>query len=870
MPKKADGNKPVKSYKHPASKRTNLPTEQTEPFMEDEQKASVVHNPPVRHAGSIPRLSWDRDSSHDSLETPAYPLYIHEKLEPSIFINGLREAPDADQSGLWDQFNGFPKNAAYEWYQHQGNWQNRIIRGNSSRVMGSLLAKEGMAGQVQMVYFDPPYGISFKSNFQVSTRSRNVGTGVDALPNDQATISSFRDTYKNGIHSYLDGIYRNCVLASELLHESGSLFLQIGSSNVHRLAMLLDEVFGEENRIATIPFAKSGSTSSATLPNVTDYLLWYAKDKSQCKYRQLYEPLNRQEKLAYMSWAAYLELSDGSTRPLTEKEKRDVSLVPKGGRIYSRMQLTSIGKSATGLSDDAEINGTTYKCPSNRHWSASIEGLKYMAQIGRLHETPKTGSLRWKIYEDEVPGRRISNLWHRPMSADDLHYAVETDEQVIERCISMATDPSDLVLDITCGSGTTAYVAEKWGRRWITTDTSGVAVSLARQRVATGFFEYYVLQDSPEGEELESTLSSRFTTEKPARATQSQRHTNDLSKGFVCKRVPYVSAATLAYEEKAQPTILVDQPYVKKSTIRVSSPFTVESESPYRYIAPNATGFSVDDHALDRIASIKSTLEQAGISWGDSKGPRMRFSEITDWPDAGGHALITHVGTIEQDGAGDFASLGKAAIAIAPDDMTVSAAYINKAAFAAVNMPGKFGALVVIAFEYEASVRSKDFEQRGKLRIFKAQANRDLLIENLKDEKDSYAFVMVGEPDVDVQQPEPGKFTVEVLGFDTYNPAVGNVVPGGAKDIDCWMLDTNYNGESFFARRIHFPNKSTDPQIAKLRKRLGSKLDRKAWDAMLSHKSLPFDRPSTGHIAVRIVTNTHTEMTTVIDCDSIK
>ncbi len=866
MAKKVDGSKPIKSYKHPASKRTNLPTEQTEPFMEEEQKASVVHSPPVRDAGSIPRLSWDRDRSLDSLETPAYPLYIHEKLEPSIFINGLREGPDADQSGLWDQFNGFPENAIYEWYQHQGNWQNRIVRGNSSRVMGSLLAKEGMAGQVQMVYFDPPYGISFKRNFQVSTRSRNVGTGADALPNDQATISAFRDTYKNGIHSYLDGIYRNCVLARELLHDTGSLFLQIGG-NVHRIAVLLDEVFGQENRVASIPFAKSGSTSSATLPNVTDYLLWYAKDKPKCKYRQLYEPLTRQKKLAHMSWAAYLELSNGSTRPLTNEEKKDVSLIPQEGRIYRRMPITSMGKSTTGRSDDFILNGTAYKCIPNTQWSVSMEGMQRLADLGRLHESPETGGLHWKIYEDEVPGRRISNLWHKQSSADDIHYVVETDEEIIERCILMATDPGDLVLDITCGSGTTAYISEKWGRRWITTDTSGVAISLARQRVATGFFDYYVLQDSPEGQVLESTLSSRDTSEKPARATQSHRHANDLSKGFVCRRVPYVSAATLAYDQVAPHTLLVDQPYEKKSTIRVSSPFTVESESPYRYIAPNATSFNSADHALDRIASIRSTLEQTGISWGDSKGPRMRFSEISDWPTAegGGASLITHVGTISQEGTGDFASLGKAAIAIAPDDMTVSAAYINKAAIAAVNMPGKFGALVVIAFEYEASVRSKDFEQRGKLKIFKAQANRDLLIENLKDDKYSYAFVMVGEPDVEVLQPQPGKLTVEVLGFDTYNPAVGNVTPGGARDIDCWMLDTNYNGESFFARRIHFPNKSTDPQIAKLKKKLGRKLDRKAWDAMLSYKSPPFAKPQSGQIAIRIVTNTHTEMTTVIN-----
>ncbi len=606
MPKKADGYKPVKSYKHPASKRKNLPTEQNEPFMEDEQKASVVYRPPIRHAGSIPRLSWDRAQSLDSLEALAYPLYIHEKIHPSNFVNSLLVDANTGQTGLWEQFNGLPKKAAYEWYQHQGNWQNRIIRGESTRVMASLLAKEGMAGQVQMVYYDPPYGISFNSNFQASTRSREVGSGEKGLPNDQATIQAFRDTYVNGIHSYLDNIYRNVTFARELLTDTGSMFLQIGPENVHRLAVMMDEIFGSENRVSTISFTKTGGTSSAKLPSVADFILWYAKDKGKCKYHQLYEPLSRQEVLEHMNWHAFVELPDGTTRQLSNSEKRDVTLLPKGAKLFKRVALDSMHESKSGRSDDYVYNGQRFKCPHNRQWSVSKEGMDRLAQLGRFDVTSQ-GGLRWKRYEYEYPGRRITNIWREMMSASDLHYVVETAEKVIQRCILMTTDPGDLVFDPTCGSGTTAFVAEKWGRRWITTDTSGVAVSLARQRVATGVFKYFLLRDSLAGSMKEAELS------KQSDPGPTNKYENDLSKGFVYQRTPRVTTATLAYELDETPIMIVDQPFEKPSTIRVSSSFTVESESPYRYISPQMTRFQTSHHMLDQIAAIKSALEHAGI-----------------------------------------------------------------------------------------------------------------------------------------------------------------------------------------------------------------------------------------------------------------
>lgn len=732
--------------------------------------------------------------------------------------------------------------------------------------MASLLAKEGMAGKIQMVYFDPPYGISFKSNFQPSTNSREVKSSAADIPNEPAVVSCFRDTYERGIHSYLDNILKNATLARELLADEGSLFLQMGPANAHRLCVLLDEVFGYDNRIAVVPFVKSGSSSAAHLPVVCDYLLWYAKDKEKVKFRQIYDPLTREEKLEHMTWHSCLEMPDGSCRSLSPEERSDLSLLPEGARLFQRMRLTSMHESATDRSDAYVWRGRSYECPPNSQWRVSKDGIDHLDKIDRLFGEDNK-SLYWKRYENEIPGRRINNMWARQMSPDNLRYVVETAEPVIERCMHMSTDPGDLVLDITCGSGTTAYVAEKWGRRWITTDTSGVAVSLARQRIATGYFDYFLLADSPEGEAKEAELS----LQKSPRARKNYDH--DVAKGFVYNRVPTVSAAILAYDQKAEPTYMVNEPYKQRSVVRVSSPFTVESESPYRYIPPGGRIDTEEERGFsqDQISAIKSALEKTGISGRKlTEEEKLRFTEITDYVQSSGKGWtkgkvlvspVTHTAWTRI--PGEEGSDMKAAIAIAPDDMTVSNAFIDRAAESAVKIINE-GMLVVIAFAFEADVRSADLEVRGKLTIVKAQANRDLQIGNLHDSSLDHAFVMVGEPDVLVEKSGEDLITVEVLGFDTYDPATGNVEPGGAKEIDCWMIDSNYDGKSFYARHVHFPNPG-DRQITRLKRKLGRNLDTAAWDAMVSHKSVPFRRPETGRIAVKIVTTTHTEMTTVIE-----
>lgn len=508
--------KPVESYKQPGQ-RVNLPTDETEAYMEDSDKEPVEYKPNLREHKGRPALAWDRRAD-DAESVWAYPLYIQEKIHPGAFVNSLEKLPESEdwQGDLFNDFNGLPEKATYEWYEHQGYWQNRIIKGPNREVMVSLLEKENMGGTVQMIFFDPPYGISYKANMQAHTRKRESISG-DKVLNDPIPSRVFRDTYERGIHSYLDVTRQTVVLARELLAEEGSFFMQIGKANVHRLAVLLDEIFGEENRVATITFVKKGSTPANKLSEVADYLLWYAKNKKKAKYRQIYgRKLARKEVIEHFGWGVMLELKDGTTRGLTESEIENPDReIPKDARIFRRMPLFSQGTSNADSSRSKPYlwNGQSYPCPTGQQWRVKTDGMDRLAQRNRLVGAGDAGNKRlsWKLYETEVPGKKQHNVWAELHAPNDMHYVVETAEKVIERCILMTTDPGDIVLDPTCGSGTSAFVAEKWGRRWITIDAASVAVSLARQRLATGIFPYHLLLDSPEGKTEECKLNHQFS-----------------------------------------------------------------------------------------------------------------------------------------------------------------------------------------------------------------------------------------------------------------------------------------------------------------------------------------------------------------------
>ena len=829
--------KPVGAYRHGAG-RKNLPTDQTGRNMDSKDARPVPYRLPPGKPDRLPadmrppHLAWARDPPD---HTPAGQLYIHEKLHPAAFATSLKKNHDSSLDSFFGSYDGLPKGAEFEWYQHSGHWQNRLIRGESRHVMASLLAREGMAGKVQMVYFDPPYGINFRNILQA-----NVDKDRDAkkIPNDPVALQTFRDTYKNGIHSYLDNIHQIASHARELLGETGSFFLQIGTANVNRVGVVLDEVFGADNRVGMITFAKTSGSSSKNLPEVADYLLWYAKDKQHVKYHQLYEPTpTKKDMLDLMSTHAMVELEDGTVRKPTPEEKHDPDTnLPNGARLFKSVSLSSQGRGEIS-SEDYTWDNKVWKCPITRHWSVTHKGLDRLAKLGRLHGSNK--SLNWKKYANEFPGRRINNIWIKQAQARDKHYVVETAESTIEKCVLMATDPGDLVFDPTCGSGTTAYVAEKWGRRWITSDAGLVAVNLARQRIIAGVFPWHKLIDSEEGHRRENEM--RNAVHQPL-LPEHGAHNEDPSAGFVYERMPKVSPQYLAYPESEAPVdYMVDRPEEDGGRIRVSSPFTVESQSPHRYVDPQQP--MSRRHSPAR-RNVVEALRSTGIR---IEGSNTHLAGLDEYPGR----VITHTATFG----------GRhACILVAEDDCTVPQVMIDHAAEEAASMP-KVTALIIVAFAYEPFTENG---KRGRLNIYKAMANRDLQMGNLEDGKDDITFVLVGEPDVKVET-RGGKMTAEIIGYDTFHPANKTTRPGIKDDVYCWMVDTEYDGRSFFARRIHFPGAGSDRQIGGFYTELKKHIDPGLWESMLSLKSAPFSVPKSGRIAVKIITSAHEEMITVRD-----
>lgn len=565
-------------------------------------------------------------------------------------------------------------------------------------------------------------------------------------------------------------------------------------------------------------------------------------------YHQLYEPLTRKEKLAHMSSYAMVELENGDCRNLAKEEREDPDgQLPKGARLFARMSITSQGESTTGRSDSYCWNGTLYACPSGRHWSVSREGLDVLAAMDRLIATNR-GELRWKCYEDEFPGRKVNNLWPRLQTPSDMHYVVETAESTVERCILMTTQPGDLVLDPTCGSGTTALVSERWGRRWITIDTSSIPIALCRQRLLMAVHDWYLTLDDSEGQIRESAFTGTEVD------LPNQFGLNPAT-GFVYERVSYVSAAHLAYKKPAKATLLYDKPLKKRAYRRISTRFTVEAHSPWTYVSPSA--FEEDGPASERDLGIRENvmraLETCGIPIPDKESGRWYFDGIEPYTDISANIRITHTATLRHNGE-------RTALSIVPDDRSASPTMVDRMALAAAR--NDFNKLIIVAFHFESGV---DREKRGKLEIVTVRANRDLTIGQLADGRNDNAFVLVGEPEVQIVRRSDNRIQAIVRGYQVYDPGLGNIRPtGSAAEIDCWMIDTNYDGKAFFSRRIHFPDKSQDRQIKRFKTRLMYCIDPNQWKYMTSLKSAPFKRPRTGKIAVRIITQYGDEMITVI------
>ena len=848
----------IENYAHTDKERINNPpvglvTPETD---QDAGQRIYAHDP---HRD--PQLSWAGKAEQTSFEVPTVSLHVHERIDPRTIVEAVRKKriPDKQPSLFAMPDENPPLRQAIEFYKHRHNWTNRLISGDSLIVMNSLIEKEGLSGQVQTVYFDPPYGVRYRSNFQPFVNRKEVKDKDDHLTSEPEQIRAFRDTWELGIHSYLAYLHDRLLLVRELLKESGSCFVQIGDENVHRVTVIMDEIFGAENRIATISFATTSGSSANTLPQVADYLIWYAKDKKLAKYRQLYEPLTRAEVIEFFSSYVMVDLPNSECRKPTPEERFDPDrYLPKGARIYQRVSLDSQGVSTTGRSEPYEYDCRVFHCGADRHWAISKDGMDRLSELKRLEALEGQSTLRWKRYEyeDEIPGRRIHNIWGTQTSPSDKRYVVQTSDKVIQRAILMATDPGDLVFDPTCGSGTTAYVAEQWGRRWVTCDTSRVAVAIASQRLMTANFDYYELARSEEG----------------------------VGSGFRYRNVTTVSARTLGYDEPPNETILYNQPFTDRSKGRVTGPFTVEA-------VPAPTVRPIDDFeepdslpADVSVARTGPTVQQG--DWRDEllktgirgkAGQRISFARLeplpsTRWLHAEGE---TRPDENDVDGLRDIQTTTREptrfVVSFGPDHAPLEQRQVAHAIEEAQNIVPKPKMLVFAAFQFDPEA-SKDIDETRwpGVTLLKAQMNADLLTEDLKKERASNeSFWLIGQPDVTVERiagnQNEGEFCVSVQGFDYYNVRTGNVESGGADQIALWMLDPGYDGRSLFPRQVFFPMARHKDGWAKLARNLRTEIETDLIEAYRGTVSLPFDAGKHGRAAIKIVDDRGVESLKIVE-----
>ena len=910
----------VETITHPKATRKNLPSAEHQPLMQEDDQSPLRVAYERRNRDLDPQLVWRGKDEQDwsDLVVNVPPLYIQERVHPKVLIDDLmqqseqaRKAEDENvQPGFADlfaDFNGLPsEDAKTEFYQHDANWSNRMVLGDSLQVMASLAEREGLRGKVQCIYFDPPYGIKFNSNFQWSTTSRNVRDGkADHITREPEQVKAFRDTWRDGIHSYLTYFRDRLTLAHDLLTESGSIFVQIGDENVHRVRAVMDEVFGEENFVSQILYRRGGFQTSDALPNTFDFILWFAKSRDSLKFRRLYieSPLDEW----FFGQQRWIEGPDGATEKYEQGQ-----VVPQGFRIHSHRAAQS---ASSGLSSNFPVNldGKVYIPARARGWSTNPTGFRRLSQARRLVGLGR--SLRFKSYHGDFPFKILTNGWVDTVTSgfgEPKVYVVQTGSDIVRRCILMTTDPSDLVLDPTCGSGTTAYAAEQWGRRWITIDTSRVALALARARIMGARYPYFLLADSSAGQLKEAEIERKTPSESP--------RYGDIRQGFVYERVPHITLRAIAnnaeidviweeFQERLEPLrqglnaalgtnweeweipregeegwsleakkmheswweqriarqqeidasiaakadyeYLYDKPYEDNNKVRVAGPFTVESISPHRVLAVDENDEFIDAFSegqagygsvYDFATIILDNLRTAGVQQAH-KEDRIVFTSLTPWP---GHHVCAEGRYCE--GGEEDGIQRRAAIFIGPEFGTVSRPDLVEAAREAAD--GDFDSLIACAFNYEA--HTTEFEKLGKIPVLKARMNADLhMAADLKNTGKGNLFVIFGEPDIDLLDAEDGQIRVRVNGVDVFHPNTGEVRSDGPDGIACWFVDTDYNGESFFVRHAYFLG-ANDPYKA-LKTTLKAQIDAEAWESLRSDTSRPFDKPSSGRIAVKVI-----------------
>lgn len=873
-----------------------------------------------------PYLNWAGKAERTSFEVDTVSLHVHERVEPASILAHVRKVMKGEKAGeAWRQpdlfaapFENLPLRQALDFYHYEKGWSNRLIAGDSLLVMNSLLQKESMAGKVQMIYIDPPYGIKYGSNFQPFVGKRDVKDGSDDdLTQEPEMIKAFRDTWELGIHSYLTYLRDRLVLAKELLHESGSIFFQIGDENSHLVRSIVDEVFGRENFLSEIVFQKTGGFASSGVSNIADFVVWYAKDKSKTKANPLfvYSPNPPLGDKYYLQ----VELPSGGHRTLTKEERIGAAEIPEEDRVYRFGPLFSDGSS--GETREFEAFGKTYKAPSNSHWKTTLDGLERMCKANRFAFTA-TG-IHHRLYWKNFPANRRDNIWTDTQSGgfnEKRVYVVQTNEKVVERCLLMTTDPGDLVLDPTCGSGTAAVVAEKWGRRWITCDTSRVAITLAKQRLMTASFDYYLLRYPHEG------LKGGFIYKTVPHITLKSIANNPDIDTIHAAKHPAIAAALADLNAALAKTPPVPfrpaQGYRKgKSVCFRDGEWLEEWEVPFdwptdkdnrplwpaparalfdafhksrqsmqaemdRAIAAHAEPETLyDKPELDKTRlritgpfSVEAVPAPTVLSLDETAAPTEADATVARsgetsrqsmWRDelvktgirAKGGTMLKLADLEAIPGlkhlhcSGSVADSGeRVVVSFGPEHAALEQKQVERAIEEAQTLVPKPKMVVFCAFTFDPEA-AKDIDETNwpGVTLLKVQMNTDLLTEDLKKARSSNQSFWL-MGQPDVDLRKAGdKWQIEVNGFDYFDPRSGELVSGGKSKIAMWSLDTDYDGRSLMPHQVFFPMAGAKDGWNRLKKTIRAELDEALLEQFHGTVSLPFEAGDNGRVAVKIV-----------------
>jgi adenine-specific DNA-methyltransferase len=819
---------------------------------------------------SKPFLNWAGKAERLSFDVPTLPLFIHERLSTKAIIETLAGHKRDQQQSMFELF-GDPQRSITDQvlkaYEYQDNWTNRMVLGDSLVVMNSLLHYEGLGGQVQMIYVDPPYGVKFGSNFQPFVRKRDVSHNDDEdMTREPEMVQAYRDTWELGLHSYLTYLRDRLLLARDLLTPSGSIFVQISDENLHHVREVMDEVFGEENFMSIVPFRKKTMPLGAKhIESVTDYLLWFSRNKESVRFRPLFETMSVE---GDSHWN-YVELPNGARRKMTKDEINNHRLLPTGATPYQLVSLYPAGVNQTGLFPFT-FRGKAYRPPDGNSWFTNEKGMTRLCQANRLEPYEDGQTLRYVLKLSDSPVTAVTNLWSDTSAPSDKVYAVQTSTKVVQRCLLMTTDPGDLVLDPTCGSGTTAYVAEQWGRRWITIDTSRVPLALARQRLLTAAFPWYELKDNNRG---------------PGGGFVYQRKQNKKGEE-IGGIIPYVSKGTIANNEPPQEDVQVDRPEVENGITRVTGPFCVEATIPTPVdwegdgiedsgaVSQEAYGSFVDrmlevlrKSPVLRLKGNKTiTLRNVRLP---AKTLSLSAEAMVDVTAPGQKpSLADAIDEAEEKSGRRLPLTGNpVALVFGPENGAVSEKLVYEAAREA--HAKSYTHLYVIGFAIQPNARTL-VEKCGDVMGVPAtyvQATPDLLMGDLlKNMRSSQIFSVCGQPEIEVKMhKEKGKsgeplYQVELLGLDVFDPITMEVAHRNGDDVPAWFLDTDYNDLCFHVSQAFFPRTGAWDN---LRKALKGEYEESVWDHLAGTTSAPFELGEHRQIAVKVIDDRGNELLVV-------